>query len=226
MSVSETVEISGHLMDSGILSRVLDDIREYEGDYVIDRFDVGHDAHDVSHAVITVSAAWVEAASKDFGTPVSYPTFSNYGAVVELEKLLDAGEDPAKLLAQLSQNIELGAVMSAAGRRNPADVGKEVDVTIPSEKAFGPVLCARIAGMVDTGRAVDVAKRLPIPFLADGEPEVSEDQKTITVKIKKGWKFGPPVNREITTKDIKNRSLAAKDLSPAAKKKLRGLFGK
>lgn len=36
-----------------------------------------------------------------------------------------------------------------------------------SEKAFGPVLCARIAGMVDTGRAVDVAKRLPIPFLAD-----------------------------------------------------------
>lgn len=42
-----------------------------------------------------------------------------------------------------------------------------------------------------------------IPFLADGEPEVSEDQKTITVKIKKGWKFGPPVNREITTKDIK-----------------------
>ncbi len=47
-------------------------------------------------------------------------------AVVELEKLLDAGEDPAKLLAQLSQNVELGAVMSAAGRRNPADVGKEI----------------------------------------------------------------------------------------------------
>ena len=56
MHTSETVEISGHLMDSGVLSRVLDDIREYEGDYVIDRFDVGHDAHDVSHAVITVSA--------------------------------------------------------------------------------------------------------------------------------------------------------------------------
>lgn len=47
-------------------------------------------------------------------------------AIVELQKLLDAGEDPAKLLAQLSQNIELGAVMSAAGRRNPADVGKEI----------------------------------------------------------------------------------------------------
>ena len=48
MHVSETVEISGHLMDTGILSRVLDDIREYGGDYVIDRFDVGHEASDLS----------------------------------------------------------------------------------------------------------------------------------------------------------------------------------
>jgi lysine-ketoglutarate reductase/saccharopine dehydrogenase-like protein (TIGR00300 family) len=53
---TETVEISGHLMDTGILSRVLDDIREYDGDYVIDRFDVGHDAGDISTARISVSA--------------------------------------------------------------------------------------------------------------------------------------------------------------------------
>ncbi len=56
MQASETVEISGHLMDSGILSSVLDDIREYGGDYVIDKFDVGHDAQDPSHATITVTA--------------------------------------------------------------------------------------------------------------------------------------------------------------------------
>ncbi len=56
MSESETVEISGHLMDSGILSRVLDDIREYGGDYTIDTFEVGHDAQDVSRAVLTVTA--------------------------------------------------------------------------------------------------------------------------------------------------------------------------
>jgi lysine-ketoglutarate reductase/saccharopine dehydrogenase-like protein (TIGR00300 family) len=52
----ETVEITGHLMDSGILSRALDDVREYGGDYVLDRFDLGHEAHDASHAVISVSA--------------------------------------------------------------------------------------------------------------------------------------------------------------------------
>jgi lysine-ketoglutarate reductase/saccharopine dehydrogenase-like protein (TIGR00300 family) len=61
---SETVEISGHLMDTGILSRVLDDIREYDGDYVIDRFDVGHDAGDISHAQITVSAEDDEALQR------------------------------------------------------------------------------------------------------------------------------------------------------------------
>ena len=50
MQSSETVEISGHLMDSGILSRVLDDIREYGGDHVIDTFELGHDADDTSYA--------------------------------------------------------------------------------------------------------------------------------------------------------------------------------
>ncbi len=64
MQASETVEITGHLMDTGILSRVLDDIREYDGDYVIDRFDVGHDAGDLSHAVITVSAEDDEALQR------------------------------------------------------------------------------------------------------------------------------------------------------------------
>src|SRR5664279_6170546 len=42
-------------MDTGVLSLVLDDIREYDGDYVIDKFVVGHDSGDPSHAMLTVS---------------------------------------------------------------------------------------------------------------------------------------------------------------------------
>jgi lysine-ketoglutarate reductase/saccharopine dehydrogenase-like protein (TIGR00300 family) len=64
MPATETVEISGHLMDSGILSRVLDDIRGYGGDYVIDKIDVGHDSEDPSHATITVTADDDEALQR------------------------------------------------------------------------------------------------------------------------------------------------------------------
>jgi hypothetical protein len=35
------------------------------------------------------------------------------------------------------------------------------------ERAFGPVLCARVAGMLEPSRAVEIAARLPTPFLAD-----------------------------------------------------------
>ena len=57
MGAKATVEVTGHLMDSGILSRILDDIRDYGGDYVLEQFDVGHDAHDPSSARISVEAA-------------------------------------------------------------------------------------------------------------------------------------------------------------------------
>src|SRR4051794_8192259 len=53
---SETIEISGHLMDSGVLARILDDVLEYGGDYVIDRMDVGKTHDDESYARIDVVA--------------------------------------------------------------------------------------------------------------------------------------------------------------------------
>ncbi|MGH8776433.1 MAG: TIGR00300 family protein [Jiangellaceae bacterium] len=56
MQANETVELTGHLVDSGLLSRILDDIGEYGGDFTIDRFDVGHGSADESYAKITVSA--------------------------------------------------------------------------------------------------------------------------------------------------------------------------
>jgi peptide/nickel transport system substrate-binding protein len=40
------------------------------------------------------------------------------------------------------------------------------------------------------------------PDLAEGPPDVSEDGKTVTVKIKTGVKFSPPVNREVTSDDV------------------------
>ena len=53
---SETVEVRGHLIDSGVLSRVLDDILEYGCDYSIDKFEVGKTPVDESYARLTVKA--------------------------------------------------------------------------------------------------------------------------------------------------------------------------
>jgi peptide/nickel transport system substrate-binding protein len=42
-----------------------------------------------------------------------------------------------------------------------------------------------------------------VPALAEAKPEISDDKKSVTVTLKKGVKFGPPVNREVQAKDIK-----------------------
>jgi len=56
VGVSETVELRGHILDAGSLSRVLDDALELGTDYAIERFDVGHRPDDESYARIKVTA--------------------------------------------------------------------------------------------------------------------------------------------------------------------------
>jgi lysine-ketoglutarate reductase/saccharopine dehydrogenase-like protein (TIGR00300 family) len=55
--ISEVVEVQGHLMDTGVLARVLDDVLEYGGDYVIEKLDVGRAHADTSYARVCVSAS-------------------------------------------------------------------------------------------------------------------------------------------------------------------------
>jgi peptide/nickel transport system substrate-binding protein len=43
----------------------------------------------------------------------------------------------------------------------------------------------------------------PVPDLADGAPQTSADGKTVTIKIKPNIKFSPPVNRTVTSDDVK-----------------------
>jgi lysine-ketoglutarate reductase/saccharopine dehydrogenase-like protein (TIGR00300 family) len=64
VQVTETVEITGHLMDSGLLSRVLDDIRGYGGEYTLDKFDLGYDKDDPSTVRMTVGAEDEEALQR------------------------------------------------------------------------------------------------------------------------------------------------------------------
>jgi peptide/nickel transport system substrate-binding protein len=40
------------------------------------------------------------------------------------------------------------------------------------------------------------------PDMAAGPPEISADNKTVTVKLQEGVHFSPPVNREVTSEDV------------------------
>jgi peptide/nickel transport system substrate-binding protein len=42
----------------------------------------------------------------------------------------------------------------------------------------------------------------PTPDTASGPPEISADNKTVTVHVKQGIHFSPPVNREVTSSDV------------------------
>jgi hypothetical protein len=72
-------------------------------------------------------------------------------AVRELatERIYDAGGGAISTLARASKLIPPALTASLATR------------------TFGPVLSARVAGELDPGRAVEVASKLPSPFLAD-----------------------------------------------------------
>ncbi|SFK59960.1 TIGR00300 family protein [Geodermatophilus ruber] len=56
MPHATTVTLTGHLMDTGILARVLDDVLEYGGDYLIEHLDVGRQHADESRALVRISA--------------------------------------------------------------------------------------------------------------------------------------------------------------------------
>ena len=43
----------------------------------------------------------------------------------------------------------------------------------------------------------------PVPDLAESDPQISRDGKTVTVTIRDGVRFSPPVNREVTSADVK-----------------------
>jgi peptide/nickel transport system substrate-binding protein len=45
--------------------------------------------------------------------------------------------------------------------------------------------------------------QLPSPDLAEGEAEISSDGKTVTITIRDGVRFSPPVDREVTSDDVK-----------------------
>ena len=77
---------------------------------------------------------------------------------------------PSTELRELREQATDRLFTSAPGLARAAAAAKLIPsglVATISQRAFGPMLCARAAGGADTAKAIDVAKRLPAEFLAD-----------------------------------------------------------
>lgn len=73
----------------------------------------------------------------------------------------------AQVIARLYDGQGVLANLAAATKILP--LGLTVSL---AEKVFGPMLAARIAGLIEVDRAVELAVRLPVPFLAQVATEL------------------------------------------------------
>lgn len=88
-----------------------------------------------------------------------------YLADLPLEDLRVVRERATDVL--FSANRGMFERIAAASKLVPIAV-----TTAVAQKTFGPLLCARIAGVIDPERAVEMAGRLPVEFLADVAAEL------------------------------------------------------
>lgn len=113
-----------------------------------------------------------------------------------------------------------------AGGNQPAKAGNDFPPLheAPDDAETGgtlTVLASRDVGSLDPGASYDQFDYMvqfatqrslmgwpadaeePAPDLADGDPEISNDGRTLTFKIKPGIKYGPPLDREVVAADFK-----------------------
>jgi peptide/nickel transport system substrate-binding protein len=80
--------------------------------------------------------------------------------------------------------------------------GGDVDYLDPGKTYY--TYAIGIINMIHRGLyAYPPQENEPVPDLAAGMPEISEDGRTVTVKLKQGITYTPPVSREVTSADVK-----------------------
>jgi peptide/nickel transport system substrate-binding protein len=125
----------------------------------------------------------------------------------------DGGGTPARSDGSGNVTEQLFAGSATENLRNPAEGKKggkltvlsagDVDFLDPGKTYYTytiGILNALHRGLY-TYAPDDTTK--PVPDLAAGDPEISPDGKTVTVKLRKGVMFSDPVDREVTSADVK-----------------------
>jgi lysine-ketoglutarate reductase/saccharopine dehydrogenase-like protein (TIGR00300 family) len=173
---SESVEIRGHLLDSGVLSRVVDDVLDYGGDYRVDRLELGRDHEDESYAALTIGGPDAEQLARilmriqvhgvnqtDPGTAVTRPapadgvfpddfySTTNLPTQVRVDGAWVSVERP---------EMDCGLLVTTTGETGQVTAVQVTAVPVTEIRAGDPVVCT----------ADGVRVRIPEPVGADGEP--------------------------------------------------------
>jgi hypothetical protein len=99
------------------------------------------------------------------------PERLDYLGVVDPDDLRRFRDQVADVLFD-GDKARLGG-FAAGSKVTPAPIAATV-----AERALGPVLCARLTALVDPRKAVEIAKRLPAPFLAEVAVEMDPRRAT------------------------------------------------
>ncbi|SFB61619.1 hypothetical protein SAMN05216266_12852 [Amycolatopsis marina] len=95
-------------------------------------------------------------------TPAERLDFLEQVDAVDIRRLREQATD-----VLFDANLGVLQRMAAASKLLPVSVLGRI-----AEKVFGPLLCARLAGLIDVSRGVDVARRLSPAFLSDVAAEL------------------------------------------------------
>ena len=108
----------------------------------------------------------------------------------KIERLLSADLDflvkvPAEDLRALREQIVERLFDGDRRRLQPAaDAGRLLPTSLLAslgQRALGPMLCARLSGLIDPGRAVEVARHMPPEFLAQLSAEMDPRRATAVI---------------------------------------------
>jgi peptide/nickel transport system substrate-binding protein len=121
------------------------------------------------------------------------------------------GRSAAALALLLATLLGLAACGGGGGEKRP-DVGhggtltmlssSDVDFLDPGQTYFAQGLQVMAATQRTLYRYRPANLQSPIPDFASGPPRISDGGRTVTIRLRRGVRFSPPVNRAATSKDV------------------------